>query len=58
MNFEREDMSTLYEKWMLIIKGRFHRFQLSNRHNKGIEILLRTLYFHFKVLKGVLSFWY
>ena len=49
-------MSLLCDKWMLILKGRFHRFQLSNRHFKGIQIFLRTFSFHFEVLKGVYSF--
>ena len=38
MNSEREDMSSLCDKWMLnILKGRFYRFQLSNCYVKGIH---------------------
>ena len=42
-------------KLMLILKGIVHRFQLSNRHFKGKQIFLRTVFFHFEVLKGVME---
>ena len=35
------------DKWMLILKGRFYRFQLPNRHFKDIQIFLRTFCFQF-----------
>lgn len=53
MNTEWKDMSSLCDKQMLILKGRFHHFKLSNRHFKGIQNYLRTFSFHFEVLKGV-----
>ena len=32
-----KDMSSLCDKWMLILKGRFHHFQLSNRSSKAYK---------------------
>ena len=43
-------MSSLCDKWMPILKGRFHCFQLSSHHFKG-KIFLRTFSFHFESLK-------
>ena len=45
MNSERQDMSSLFDKWMLILKGRFLHFQLSNGHFKGIKIFLGLFLF-------------
>ena len=56
MNSEERYAMTLW--WMvLILKGRFHCFQLFNCHFIGIQLFLRTFSFHIEVLKGVFSFW-
>ena len=44
-------MSSLCDKWMVILKGRFHRFQLSNRHFKRHTNFIKDFFFSFRSFK-------